>query len=83
MTAVLGLGLHEDERAVGDRGVVAPDGEQLALGVDGGRVEVGDAAHDQPGGRLVAGALERGVGGLGEVRAGDEAVLLVVEDRLR
>ena len=61
VAAVLRFGLDEHERAVGERGVVAPHGEQLTLAVDGGLVEVGDAAHDQPGGDRVAGAFERGV----------------------
>jgi hypothetical protein len=47
VAAVLFFGLDEDERAVGERGVVAPDGEQLALGIDLRLVEVGDTAHDQ------------------------------------
>jgi hypothetical protein len=41
VAAVLGPRLHEDERAVGERGMAAPDGEQLALAVDVGLVEVG------------------------------------------
>jgi hypothetical protein len=81
VTSVLLLGLDKDERAVGERGVVAPHGEQVALGVDGGLVQVGDALHDQPGGDLVRGVLERGVGDLGDVGAGDEALLVVVPDR--
>ncbi|MEU7876082.1 hypothetical protein [Dactylosporangium sp. NPDC049140] len=83
MTTVLGVGLDQQVPAVGKRGVVAPHGEQFALFVHCGFVQVGDATDDEPGGDLVAGALERGVGGFGDVRAGDEPLLLVVPDRLR
>src|SRR6185369_1666482 len=83
VAAVLVFGGHERERAVGERGVVAPNREQLTLAVDHDGVEVGDAAHDQPGGHLVAGVFERGVAGFGDLRAGDPPLLLVVPDRLR
>ena len=46
VAAVLGLGLDEYERAVGERGVVTPDREELTLTVHCGLVEVGDATHD-------------------------------------
>lgn len=78
-----GLCLDEDERAVGERGVVAPDGEQFTLGVDLGLVQVGDAACDQPGGDCLGGAFERGLFGFGDLSAGDEPLLVVVPDRLR
>src|SRR5262245_29319211 len=67
----------------GERAVVAPHGEQFALRVNGALVEIRDAPHDQPCGDVVAGAFERGVGDLGDLGAGDEALLLVVQDRLR
>src|SRR5216684_5343679 len=49
VVAVLLLGLDEGERGVGEYGVVAPGGEQLALAFAGFAVEVFDAADDQPG----------------------------------
>ena len=53
--------------AVGEERVVAPDGEQLGqLGL------VADPAHDQPGGDRVLGGGERGEGGLGDLRVGDQ-----------
>ena len=51
VATVVFLGLDQGERRVGEDGVVAPGGEQLAL--PGGRgldVEVLNAADDQPGG---------------------------------
>jgi len=53
---MVGFGLDQNEPAFGERCVVAPEGERLALVVDGGLVEVGDAAGDQPGGPAVAAA---------------------------
>ena len=50
VVAVLGLGLDQGERGVGEHGVVAPDGEQLVLALPGAVVEVFDPADDQPGG---------------------------------
>ena len=49
VAAVLLLGLDELERGVGEDGVVAPGGEQLAL-ARCGLCLVADAADDQPGG---------------------------------
>ena len=72
-------------RAVGEDGVVAPGGEQLALARRGAGVLVADAADDEPGGD-VQGLLLRGerrVGGLGDLGVGDPAAELVVPDGLR
>jgi hypothetical protein len=52
VAAVLLLGLDELVRAVGEDGVVAPGGEQLALSRRGILVLVADAADDQPGGDM-------------------------------
>ena len=62
------------QRAVGEHRVVAVDGEQLALV---GRVEVGDPAHDQPGGDALGLGLvrERGVADLGDLGVGDPPLL--------
>jgi hypothetical protein len=50
VAAVLLFGLQHGERRVGEQGVVAPGGEQLALPGRCRGVEVADAADDQPGG---------------------------------
>ena len=48
VAAVLGLGLGQPERAVGEHRVIAVDGEQLVLALGGGLgVEPAHAAHDQ------------------------------------
>jgi hypothetical protein len=49
VAAVVFLGLEHGERGVGEHGVVAPGGEQLALAFGGPGVEVFDPADDQPG----------------------------------
>lgn len=55
VVAVLDLGLDQHhERGVGEYGVVAPDGKQLALALGGLAVEVADAADDEPGGDRLA-----------------------------
>jgi hypothetical protein len=47
--AMLGFGLHERERAIGEHRVIPIRGEQLALALRGGvGVEACDAPHDQP-----------------------------------
>ena len=70
------------ERGVGEHGVVAPGGEQLALAGGGLAVEVVDPADDQPGGdRLALLRGERGVGHLGDLGVGDPAAQLVIPDR--
>ena len=53
VVAVLVLGLDELERGVGEDGVVAPGGEQLALARCGLGL-VADAADDEPGGDVQA-----------------------------
>jgi hypothetical protein len=80
--AVVGLGLHEHERAVGEHGVVAPDGNSTALIVWCGRAFVGHAAHKQPGVTSCR-VRRRGEADLGDVGAGDEPLLLFVPDRPR
>lgn len=85
VVAVFFFCLRQDERRVGEYGVVAPGGEQLALPRGGLRAQVADAADDQPGGDvqfLVLGG-ERGIGGLGDLGVGDPASGLVIEDRPR
>jgi hypothetical protein len=68
------------QRAVGEHGVVAPPGDELALG----EVKSADAAHDEPGGDVLvlASAGERGVGDLGDFGIADEALLSLVPDRV-
>jgi hypothetical protein len=83
VAAVVFFGLDQDERAVGEDGVVTPDREQHTLLVHCGLPLVGRAAHDQPGGDLPAGAGERGVGGLGDLGSGDEPLLVSVPYRVR
>ena len=48
--SVIGLGVQHRQGRVGEHGMVAPDPEQFALGVDRDVVGVGvaDPAHDQP-----------------------------------
>ncbi len=62
VAAVVGLGGEHRQGRVGEHGVVAPGGEQLALRVHGDVVRVGvtDPAHDQPSGDVLC------------LRAGDE-----------
>ena len=50
VATVVFLGLDQGERRVGEDGVVAPGGEQLALPGGGRGVQVADPADDQPGG---------------------------------
>src|SRR5207344_2267981 len=65
VVVVVGLGGEHRQRAVGEDGVVAPGGQQLALG---GWGQAADPAHDQPGGhRVLTLAGERGVGDLGDL----------------
>jgi hypothetical protein len=60
VSAVVGLGLHELERAVDEHRVIPVGGEQLALPLGGGsRVETLDTPHDQCGVGAV-GAAGRG-----------------------
>jgi hypothetical protein len=68
-----------DSGGVGEHRVVAVDGEQLALV---GRVEVGDAAYDQPCGHSLGFRLfrEGGVGHLGDLGVGDPLLRRFVED---
>ncbi len=81
VVAVVGLGGEHRQRAVGEDRVVAPRGEQLALG---GWGEAADPAHDQPGGHpMLVVAGERGVADLGDFGVGDPALLVLVEDRVR
>src|SRR5229473_7767629 len=82
VVAVLGLGLDQGERGVGEYGVVAPEGEQFVLAAGGLAVAVFDPADDQPGGDgLPFLRGERGVFGLGHLGVGDPAAQLVVPDR--
>ncbi len=84
--AVGGLGLDKVQLAVGERGVVAVDREQLTLTLgNAGRVEAADAADQQPAGDLLgcAAAGERRVADLGDLRVGDEGLFVVVPDRPR
>jgi hypothetical protein len=62
VVAMLGLGLDQGKRGVGEHRVVAPDVEQLALPAGGCAVEVLDPADDQPGGNGLA--FLRGEGGV-------------------
>jgi hypothetical protein len=75
---VVALGLDQLDRGVGEDGVVAPDGEQLARPVGGVAVLVADPADDQAGGDRLAFPLrrERRVPGLGGFGVGDPAVRL-------
>jgi hypothetical protein len=84
VAAVLLLGLEGFVRAVGEDGVVAPGGEQLALARRGLSL-VADAADDQPGGDVQGLLLrgEGGVAGLGDLGVGGPAAQLVVPDGLR
>jgi len=69
VVTVLFLGLDQPGPGVGEHGVVAPDGEQLALPGGCFLVQVTDPADDQPGGGgLVLADLERDVAGLGDLR---------------
>jgi hypothetical protein len=72
--AVVGFGLGERERGVGERRVVAVEGEQLALALGCGiGVEAFDLADDQTCGDLLLLRL-RGEGGvldLGDLGVGD------------
>jgi hypothetical protein len=83
VAAVVLFGLdNELERRVGEDGVIAPGGEQLALTL---RAEVLNAADDQPGSD-VQGLVLRGEGGTlrpGDLGVGDPAAELVVPDGLR
>ena len=86
------LGLDQQQWAVGDHGVVAVEAEQLLLiravsraaGLLGLRVEAFHAAHDQAAGDVVGlgSAGERGVVDLGDLCVADQALLLVVPDRV-
>src|SRR6266511_5720776 len=83
VATVLGFGLFEDERGVGEHREVAVLGEQLVLAGARPRVQAFDPAHDQPGGDRMAGAFEGGVYGFGDLRVGDPPLLVLVPDRLR
>jgi hypothetical protein len=85
VAAVVGLGLGELERAVGEHRVVPVGGEQLALALGGGfGGEPADPAHDQPPVAAVGAAGgERGVGHLSDLGVGDPLAGLVVVDRVR
>jgi hypothetical protein len=92
VTAVSLLCLDQDQGAVAEHRVVAVKREQLLLlsallprGFDGRGVEALDATHDQAGLDVVglASAGERQVRGLGDLGVADEALLLVVPDRVR
>ena len=78
------LGLDGLVGGVGEDGVVAPGGEQLAL-PGRGAVLVADAADDEPGGDVQGFVLrgKRGVAGLGDLGVGGPAPQLVVPDGLR
>ena len=82
---VLAFCLQYFERGVGEDGMVAVGGEQLALPLGGLAVAGADAADDQPCGDLVAFLLrrERGVPGLGDLGVGDPAFQLLIPDGLR
>jgi hypothetical protein len=83
VAAVLRLGLYQQVPGVGEQGVVAPEREQFILADLGFRVEPLDPPHDQPGGGLLLGASEGGIGGLGDLRLGDPPTLVLVEDGVR
>jgi hypothetical protein len=83
VSAVLGFGLHEHERRVGEHCVVPVGRKKLALAGDLGRVVAADPAHDQSGSDLMPGARERGVDGFGDLRVGDPPRGVFVEDGLR
>ena len=85
VVTVLGLGLDQLDRGIGEHRVVAPGGEQLVL--PGGRrgFQVADPADDQPGGdglALLRGG-ERRVVHLGDLGVRDPAAELVVPDGTR
>ena len=85
VVAVLPLGLDQLERGVGEDGVVAPGGEQLALPGCGLGL-VADPADDQPRGDLQFLVLlggESRVAGLGDLGVGDPAAEQIVPDGLR
>jgi len=73
VVAVLGLGLGQDERGVGEDRVVAPHGEQFILAAGGLAVAVFDPADDQPGGDGPVRRGERRVPHLGHLGVGDPA----------
>src|SRR4030095_7630569 len=81
--AMLRLGLHQGVGRVGEHRVVAVIGDQLTLAGDLLGVVAPDPAHDQPGGDLVTGAVERDVHRFGDLRRGDPSSLILVPDGLR
>src|SRR6266487_4551461 len=82
VATVLGFGLFEDERGVGEHREVAVLAEQFALARAYLRVQALDPAHDQPAGDRMAGAFEGGVARLGDLRIGDPPLFVLVPDRL-
>ena len=83
VAAVLGFGLHEGERAVGEHRVIAVGRQEFFLAGDLGRVVAVDPAHDQSGGHLMPGAGERRVCGFGDLGVGDPPAGVFVVDGLR
>ncbi len=83
VAAVLGLGLDDLKRAVGENRVVAVEGEQFVLAIGDAGVQAFDAADDEAGGhRLVLLGRERGVAGLGDLGVRDPGARILVEDRV-
>ncbi len=81
------LRLQHGKGRVGEHGVVAVGGEQFALaGGDAGRVQANHPAHGQAR-PVTCSDLRRevnaGVRDLGDLRVGDEPLLLLVPDRVR
>jgi hypothetical protein len=74
------VGVHGGQRGVGEEGVVAVGGQQFVLA---GRGLAPHPTHAKPGGVLVPGPREGGVGGLGDLGLGDPRARVVVEHRVR
>jgi hypothetical protein len=84
VAAMLGFSLHEFKWAVGEHGVIAVGGEQLALVFGGGAwVTLAHQARDQPPvGGMRGSGCERGVGNFGDLGIGDSLPGVLVENRV-